>query len=87
MSKDYTKLPAKITLTNKNTAYVATDADDAVMNASKGDVVVNYFQTNLTEVLKPADELLLVATSSAEVAYYSQLASEELEVKVEELGD
>lgn len=86
MTKDYTKIPAKITLTNLNEAYVPTDIEDARMNASKGDVVVNYFQTNLTEILKPGDVLVVAATTSAEVAYYAQLASEELDVKVEELA-
>lgn len=85
MKKDYSKIPAKITLTNLNKAYVAADEEDAVMNASKGDIVINYFQTNLTEILKAEDELIVVATTSEAVAYYSQLASEELKVKVEEL--
>lgn len=86
MTKDYTKIPAKVTLTNVNEAYIAADVDDAAMNASKGDVVVNYFQTNLTEVLKPGDILEIVVTSSEAVAYYSQLATEELTVEVAEMG-
>lgn len=85
MTKDYTKIPAIVTLTNVNEAYTAVDADDAVMNASKGDVIVNYFQTNLQEVLKPADVLKVVVTSSEAVAYYSQLANDELTVEVAEI--
>lgn len=87
MTKDYSKIPAKITLTNLNAAYVPVDEDDAQMNAAKGEVIVNYFQTNLTEVLKAEDVLVVVATTSEAVAYYSQLASDELKVEVEEITD
>lgn len=80
--KDYTKLPATITLTNVNTPFVAETEDDTVMHANDGVVVVNYFQTNLEEVLAPGDVLKILATSSEAVAYYSQLATDELTVEV-----
>lgn len=63
---DLSKLPVKITITNNGAE----------------DVGFRYFRVNFTEVLKPADEVIISAASSEEAAYYLALADEKVGLKV-----
>lgn len=60
MKKDFSKVPAVVTL----------------KNVSEVEVGFRYFRLNFVEVLKPADEVVLTVASSEEVAYYAALADE-----------
>ena len=66
MSKDYSEVPAKVTLKNE----------------SKEDVSFRYFRVNFVEVLKPEDEVIITVASSEEVAYYKALENAEIGLTV-----
>lgn len=67
MKKDFSTVPAKVTLKNTSTE----------------DVSFRYFRVNFVETIKPEDEVILTVASSEEVAYYAALANENIGLAVE----
>lgn len=53
-----------------------------ITNNSEEDIAIRYFRVNFVETLAPADEIVLTAASSEEVAYYKALADETIGLAV-----
>jgi len=68
---DFTILPAQVTITNTSATKTKS---------------VQYFKTNLTQALAPADVLKVVASTSAELFFWLSKADSELTVVAEAIS-
>lgn len=94
-TKDYSTVPAVITITNIDPGVIDKELTSIVTNeeTSKQEVKVVYetepmeqkiqlYRVNFWVPVAPEDSLKIVAQTSEEVAYYSAMASERLKVDV-----
>lgn len=98
-TKNYSEVPYKVTLTNidkgiadpfSDTGYLADPTQEGKFYEPK-DVTVQFYRTNNTYTI-PAktsegeNELVIVAQTSAEAAYYDSLNSDSLKVVLEKIA-
>lgn len=93
-TKDYSGVPAVITITNIDPGIIDKELTSVVKNSSgKQEVKVVYetepmeqkvqlYRVNFWVPIAPEDSLKLVAQTSEEVAYYSAMASDRLQIEV-----
>lgn len=95
-AKNYSEAPYKVTLTNidkgiadpfSDTGYLADPTQEGKFYEPK-DVTVQFYRTNNTYTIpatKGYNELIIVAQTSAEAAYYDSLNSDSLKVVLEKI--
>ena len=93
-TKNYSEVPYKVTLTNidkgiadpfSDTGYLADPTQEGKFYEPK-DVTVQFYRTNNTYTIPAKNELVIVAQTSAEAAYYDSLNSDSLKVVLETIA-
>ena len=93
-TKNYSEVPYKVTLTNidkgiadpfSDTGYLADPTQEGKFYEPK-DVTVHFYRTNNTYTIPAKNELVIVAQTSAEAAYYDSLNSDSLKVVLETIA-
>lgn len=94
-TKDYSTAPAVITITNIDPGVIDKELTSVVENEDTGKKEVNVvyttepmeqkvqlYRVNFWVPIAPEDSLKIVAQTSEEIAYYSAMASDRLQVEV-----
>lgn len=94
-TKDYSTTPAVITITNIDPGVIDKELTSVVENEDTGKKEVNVvyttepmeqkvqlYRVNFWVPIAPEDSLKIVAQTSEEIAYYSAMASDRLQVEV-----